>query len=210
MNLPNKLTILRIILTPVFLACLLIPFPHHMIVAAVIFVVASVTDAIDGNYARKHNLVTDFGKFLDPLADKMLTTSAFLGFIALDIGTGITVIAFIVLFREFLISSLRLTAVSSGGTVIAANIWGKLKTVFQMIAIITAMVFEYFKYLDTAYLHIFSTPSNPSTGVVFINSAFYFTLDLIVDILLWVSTILAIISGVIYLIQNKKCIDTSK
>ena len=146
MNLPNKLTVLRIILTPIFLACLLIPFPHHMLVAAIIFIGASITDAIDGNYARKHNLVTDFGKFLDPLADKMLTTTALLGFIALGIGNGVVIIAFIVLFREFLISSLRLTAVSSGGTVIAANIWGKLKTITQMVSIITAMVFEYFKY----------------------------------------------------------------
>ena len=203
MNLPNKLTVLRIILTPIFLACLLIPFPHHMIVAAIIFIGASITDAIDGNYARKHNLVTDFGKFLDPLADKMLTTTAFLGFIALGIGNGVVIISFIVLFREFLISSLRLTAVSSGGTVIAANIWGKLKTITQMVAIITAMIFEYFKYLDNTYFHLFYNPANSA-------SPLHIVLDIIVDLLLWGSAILAVVSGVIYLIENKKCIDTSK
>lgn len=203
MNLPNKLTVLRIILTPIFLACLLIPFPHHMIVAAIIFIGASITDAIDGNYARKHNLVTDFGKFLDPLADKMLTTTALLGFIALGIGNGVVIIAFIVLFREFLISSLRLTAVSSGGTVIAANIWGKLKTITQMVSIITAMVFEYFKYLDLTYFNLFNNPASSA-------SPLHIVLDIIVDLLLWASAIMAVISGVIYLIENKKYVDTSK
>ena len=198
MNLPNKLTILRIILTPVFLICLLVNFPHHMLVAALIFIGASITDAIDGNYARKHNLVTNFGKFLDPLADKMLTTTAFLGFIALGIGRGVVIITFIVLFREFLISSLRLTAVSSGGTVIAANIWGKLKTIMQMVAIITAMVFEYFKYLDRSYFKFFEQFGT------------FTYLDIITDLLLWTSAVFAVISGVIYLLENKKCIDTSK
>ena len=150
MNLPNKLTVLRIILTPIFLACFLIDFPHHMLIAAIIFIGASITDAIDGNYAREHNLVTDFGKFLDPLADKMLTTAAFLGFIELGIGVGITWITFIILIREFLITSLRL--ISSGkGVVIAANMWGKVKTVMQMVAIIATM---FFVYLIKRYLTI--------------------------------------------------------
>ena len=141
MNLPNKLTVARLIMTPFFLAALLIEFPHHYLVALILFAAASLTDYIDGNMARKCNLVTDFGKFLDPLADKMLTTAAFLGFIHLGIGVGITWITFIVLIREFLITSLRL--VSAGkGNVIAANIWGKLKTVSQMVAIIVAMTMD--------------------------------------------------------------------
>ena len=131
MNTPNKLTVARIIITPFFLAALIVQFPHHYLAALILFAAASVTDLVDGKMARKHNLITDFGKFLDPLADKMLTTAAFLGFIELGIGHGITWISFIVLLREFLITSLRL--ISAGrGRVIAANIWGKCKTVSQM------------------------------------------------------------------------------
>lgn len=199
MNLPNKLTILRIILTPIFMLVFLIPFPHHLLLALLIFIGASITDAIDGNYARKYNLVTDFGKFLDPLADKMLTTAAFLGFISLEIGYGIVFITFIVLFREFLISSLRLTAVKSG-TVIAANVWGKAKTITQMVAIITAMVFEYFKYLDIEYFNFFKN---------LLNGNLFNLLDILTSIFLWVSALLAVISGIIYVIDNKKCIDTN-
>ncbi len=86
MNTPNKLTVARIIATPFFMAAMLIDFDHHFLVALILFAAASVTDLIDGKMARKHNLITDFGKFLDPLADKMLTTAAFLGFIELKIG----------------------------------------------------------------------------------------------------------------------------
>ena len=122
------------------MAAMLIEFEHHFLVALILFAAASVTDLIDGKMARKHNLITDFGKFLDPLADKMLTTAAFLGFIELQIGHGITWIAFIVLLREFLITSLRL--ISSGkGKVIAANMWGKCKTVSQMFAIVFQPLF---------------------------------------------------------------------
>ena len=193
MNLPNKLTVARLIMTPFFLAALLIEFPHHYLVALVLFAAASLTDYIDGNMARKRNLVTDFGKFLDPLADKMLTTAAFLGFIHLGIGVGITWITFIVLIREFLITSLRL--VSAGkGNVIAANIWGKLKTVSQMVAIIVA--------IGGKYLLTFFENSN--------TNALVSTVDLVTTVLLWISAVLTIISGVIYVIQNKDFIDPKK
>lgn len=193
MNLPNKLTVARLIMTPFFLAALLIPFPHHFLVALILFGVASLTDYIDGNMARKCGLVTDFGKFLDPLADKMLTTSAFLGFIQLDIGVGITWITFIVLIREFLITSLRL--VSAGkGNVIAANIWGKAKTVSQMLAIIVAIGG---KYLLTFFEHL-------DTNVLVCS------VDIITNILLWISAIFTVISGVIYVVQNKSFIDPKK
>ena len=193
MNLPNKLTIARLIMTPFFLAALLIPFPHHYLVALVIFAAASLTDYIDGNMARKCGLVTDFGKFLDPLADKMLTTAAFLGFIQLGIGVGITWITFVVLIREFLISSLRL--VSAGkGNVIAANIWGKLKTVSQMVAVIAA--------IGGKYLLTFFEDLNSNLLVC--------TVDLITTVLLWISAVLTIVSGVIYVIQNKDFIDPKK
>ena len=193
MNTPNKLTLARIIATPLFMAALMINFPYHYAVALVLFIGASLTDMWDGKLARKYNLVTNFGKFLDPLADKMLTTSAFLGFIALDIGFEVTWITFIVLFREFAISSVRLVSVSSGGKVIAANIWGKLKTVSQMAAIIFAL----FARVLTHDLSL--------GGALFGN-----ILGIITSVLLWISAVLCVISGVIYLVESKDCIDPSK
>ena len=191
MNLPNKLTIARIIMTPFFLLALLLDFPHHDLIALILFALASITDYIDGQMARKWNLITDFGKFLDPLADKMLTTAAFLGFIGRGIGVGIVWITFIVLIREFLITSLRL--VSAGkGNVIAANIWGKAKTVSQMTAIILTIAGQYF-------LSFFSDPGPLATCI-----------NLITNITLWISAVLTVVSGVIYLIQNKKYIDPKK
>ena len=199
MNLPNKLTVLRVILTPVFMVTLLWNFEHHYAVALLIFIIASLTDMLDGKIARSRGLVTDFGKFLDPLADKMLTTAAFLGFIPLNIGAGVVWMAFIVLFREFAISSIRLIAVSSGGKVIAANIWGKLKTVLQMVAIIFALtakeaeaVLGYFN-LEPQLL------SNLSLG-----------LNIAITVLLWISTILCIISGAVYLGDNKAILKDTK
>lgn len=192
MNLPNKLTVLRILMTPFFLLALLWEFPHHYLVALFLFALASLTDMIDGNLARKYGLITDFGKFLDPLADKMLTTAAFLGFIALGIGTGVVWITFIVLIREFLITSLRLVAVSSGGKVIAANSWGKAKTISQMVAIIFAIFVRYLVSLD---LFDGNTIKFLSAGV---------------DAVLWISAVLTVISGTIYLLENMKFVNTSK
>lgn len=191
MNLPNKLTVARLIMTPFFLLALLWEFPHHDLVALALFSAASLTDYIDGQMARRQNLVTDFGKFLDPLADKMLTTAAFLGFIGRGIGVGIVWITFIVLIREFLITSLRL--VSAGkGNVIAANIWGKAKTVSQMVAIILTIAGQYI-------LSFFSDPGPLGAAVM-----------LVTNITLWVSAILTVVSGVIYMLQNKKYIDPKK
>ncbi len=191
LNLPNKLTVARIIATPVFMLCLMWNFPGHYILALLIFIGASLTDLFDGKYAREHNLVTDFGKFLDPLADKMLTTAAFIGFTAKGIGSGIEWILFIVLFREFLISSLRLVAVSSGGKVIAANKWGKLKTVIQMTAIIYVIT-------AAAFIEIINIPVLTTI------------LAILADILLWTSAVLAVVSGVIYLFDNKVHVDPEK
>ncbi len=191
MNLPNKLTVIRMILTPFFLITLLLQFPFHYAVALFIFIVASITDYLDGNIARKQGIVTSFGKFLDPIADKMLTTAAFLGFMVLNIGWGTVWITFIVLLREFIVASVRMVAVSSGGKVIAANIWGKLKTVVQMIAIIFAIAAEQFKAL-------FDFPV--LSGI----------LNILTSVFLWISAVLCVISGVIYLIDNKEFIDTTK
>ena len=199
MNLPNKLTVLRIILTPIFMLALVWNFPFHYGVSLIIFIAASITDLLDGKIARKRGLVTDFGKFLDPLADKMLTTAAFLGFIALDIGYGAVWIAFIVLFREFAVSSIRLIASTSGGKVIAANIWGKLKTVFQMIAIIFALTAKQFSEI----LALFSVNAEVLALVELI-------LGVLTSLLLWVSAVLCIISGVIYIIDNKDFVKQTK
>ena len=199
MNLPNKLTVLRIVLTPIFMLALVIDFPFHYLVSLLIFIGASLTDLFDGKIARERGLVTDFGKFLDPLADKMLTTAAFLGFIALDIGYGAVWIAFIVLFREFAVSSIRLIASTSGGKVIAANIWGKLKTVFQMIAIIFAITAKQFLEI----LAMFNISAE-------IFSAIELILAVASTVFLWISAVLCIVSGVIYIIDNKSFINQTK
>lgn len=196
MNTPNKLTVGRMIATPIFMATMLINFPYHYLVSLILFIGASLTDMIDGKMARKHNLVTDFGKFLDPLADKMLTTSAYLGFICMFADKysycwQMTAITFIVLFREFMVSSIRLVVVSSGGKVIAANIWGKLKTVSQMIGIIAA-IFAYTLIKDF--------------GVTAIEPV----ADIVILVLFWISTVLCAVSGAIYLYDAKDFINTSK
>ena len=186
MNLPNKLTLGRIILVPFFVAALLIPFPLHTLAALLLFIAASVTDLLDGKIARKNHLVTDFGKFADPLADKILVLSALLCFVQLSWCDCVAVI--VVLFREFAVTSIRLIAASKG-KVVAANIWGKVKTVTQMVAIITILVLR--SAGDIVSLAIGDVPM--------MNTAFYIT----GECLIWISTIFAIISGVIYIIQNK-------
>ncbi|MBQ2916659.1 MAG: CDP-diacylglycerol--glycerol-3-phosphate 3-phosphatidyltransferase [Clostridia bacterium] len=140
MNLPNKLTLFRIFLVPIMV---IIPFlgikgemlgiPYSYLIINLIFIIASYTDHLDGKIARKNNLVTTFGKFADPLADKILVLAAML--ILVEDGNLPAWIPIIVLFREFVVSGYRLVAVQKGGEVIAASFWGKLKTVTQMIAI---------------------------------------------------------------------------
>ena len=136
MNLPNKLTILRVCMIPFFVAALLYDDGDSLsmrILADVIFIAASLTDMLDGKIARKYNLVTNFGKFMDPLADKLLVCSALICLIELDQLPAWVVI--IIISREFIISGFRLVA-SDNGVVIAASYWGKFKTVFQMTAVI--------------------------------------------------------------------------
>ena len=134
MNLPNKLTLLRLILVPFyffFLLCDAIPF--NWLIALVIFIAASITDKLDGTIARKYNLVSTFGKFMDPLADKFLVIAALMGMV--ELGVVSSVAAYIIVARELLVTGIRLLAVEDG-VVIAANNLGKAKTVTQMIAII--------------------------------------------------------------------------
>lgn len=192
MNLPNKLTVGRIILVPFFVAALLANFPLNNAVALIIFIAASLTDMFDGKIARKNGLVTDFGKFADPLADKILVLAALLCFVQLGICDCVAVI--IVLFREFSVTSIRLIAASKG-KVVAANMWGKAKTVSQMIAIIAVIAMQIVLEL-------------PEVGLNFINAATFEPIFFVVgEILIWISVVFTIISGVVYIIQNRQFIS---
>ncbi len=190
MNLPNKLTVARIILVPFFVAALLINFPLNNLAALAIFGAASITDLLDGKIARKRGLVTDFGKFADPLADKILVISALLCFVQLGLCDCVAVI--VVLFREFAVTSIRLIAASKG-KVIAANIWGKVKTVTQMVAVICVLVMQ--TVLDIGELGV-CLPC--CLRCIFL---------IIGEGLIWVSTFFALLSGVIYVAQNKQFIS---
>lgn len=191
MNLPNRLTLARIAALPVFLILLLWQFPFHYFAALVIFVAASLTDLFDGRIARSRGLITDFGKFLDPIADKMLTTAALLGFISLGIGFGTVWITVIVLIREFSVSSIRMIAAASG-KVVAADKWGKIKTVMQMVGIIMALTFEEFISLFPSLLLV---------GTI---------LRIAYNIVLWFSAVLTVVSGINYLVKNKTFVDPNK
>ena len=132
MNLPNKLTLLRIIMIPVFVVLLYLDFPFNNIVALAVFILASITDTLDGYIARKYNLITDFGKFMDPIADKLLVTAAMLVFVDWHMMPAWVVI--VVVAREFIVSALRLVA-ANNGRVIAAGWSGKVKTASTMVCI---------------------------------------------------------------------------
>ena len=192
MNLPNKLTVARIIMTPLFMLAMLIEFPYHYMVALVIFAIASFTDMLDGKIARARNQITNFGKFLDPLADKMLTTAALIGFFAKGFGEGMVWVLFIVLFREFMISSLRLVLVSSDKSkVVAANIFGKIKTVTQMVAIIFGI------FVMSFTKELYSACPMPVNDILYI----------IFNAILWASVGATILSGIIYLKDSSKYIN---
>lgn len=132
MNLPNKLTLLRIIMIPVFVVLLYLDFPFNNLVALAVFILASITDTLDGYIARKYNLITDFGKFMDPIADKLLVTAAMLVFVDWHMMPAWVVI--VVVAREFIVSALRLVA-ANNGRVIAAGWSGKVKTASTMVCI---------------------------------------------------------------------------
>lgn len=188
MNLPNKLTLLRIILVPFFIIAMLVNFSFHYLVAGCIFGIASVTDTLDGKIARSRNLVTDFGKFADPLADKILVLTALVCFLQVGLlGSFGAIPVIIVLFREFAVSGIRLVAASSG-KVVAANIWGKIKTVSQMVGI--SVIFAMQVVLEVL------NAMKISTG--FVSEVFYY----IGNGLIWLSTLFTLISGIIYLKDN--------
>lgn len=190
LNLPNKLTLIRMFLSPIYLALMLIEFPYHYIVALAVFAVASLTDMLDGKIARKNNLITVFGKLLDPLADKMLTTAALLAF--MREGWCSIWIVMIVLTREFAVAGVRLIATAQG-IVIPANYWGKAKTVSQMVFTIIIMLLA---ELD-------------ATFDIFANAG-WFTLARVSNIMLWITAVLTVVSGITYFVDSKKLIDFSK
>lgn len=155
MNLPNKITIFRMCMIPFFLVFFLMEsIPYHNWLALLIFIIACISDAVDGNMARKYNLVTNFGKFMDPLADKLLVCTALLCFV--EQGTLNLLIAIIIVAREFIISGFR-TVAAEGGLVLAASYWGKAKTIAQMIMcclLIVHLDFFIFPVLEMIFIWI--------------------------------------------------------
>ncbi len=177
MNLPNKLTILRIIMIPFFLFFLLCDFgATGRYIATAIFCVASLTDCLDGYIARKYNLVTNFGKFMDPLADKLLVCSAMIALIGIEdaVVSLPSVVVIIIIAREFVITGFRTLAVEQN-IVIAAGFWGKLKTICQMAMLIVLLL-----NIDNIILSVVSY------------------------ILIYLSLILAIVSAVDYIVKNRQ------
>ena len=169
MNLPNKLTILRIILVPIMVLIPYFGIPNALIIADIIFIIASITDKLDGTIARKNNQVTNFGKFLDPIADKILVLAAMI--MLVEYGKIPGWIPIIIVFREFVVSGYRLIAAEQKGEVIAASIWGKIKTVTQMIAIIAMFLDKYsFGYFigNTASMSVFEIVFNAFTTIMMI------------------------------------------
>ncbi len=191
MNLPNKLTMLRIILIPFMMFFYLadfIPYGIGKIIAIAIFIIASLTDLLDGKIARKRNLVTDLGKFLDPIADKLLTATAFLLIMAdgtIPAPWGVIVVA-IIIAREYTVSALRQIAATKG-IVLAADMWGKIKTVVQMIALPMSMLVAYLKICGFA-----------SATVVLVFA-------IISYVLIGFATLLTVMSGIHYLVKNREC-----
>lgn len=195
MNLPNKLTVLRVILIPFFLFFLYADFiPYNYTLALVIFAAASITDALDGKIARKRNLVTDFGKFLDPLADKALVVAALAVFVDFKVISAIPLI--IIVIREFMVSGLRLVT-AGNGVVVAAGFWGKLKTAFTMAAIVLIMLILAFSG-DFNWFGIENVQNIEKIC------------DISVQVLIWISALLTVISGCVYLNGYWKYIDADK
>lgn len=183
MNTPNKITIFRTLIIPFFIICLLINIiPYRFYLALIIFIVAAITDHLDGKIARKYNQITSFGKFLDPLADKMLIMSAFICFVELNLVGSVPVI--IILFRDALVTAIRLVAANKGIT-IAANVFGKIKTLTQIIAIIIILILQCIE----------SEIHSGTYNMLMVNRQ-------ISSFFVWVSVIFTVFSGVVYVKEN--------
>ena len=184
LNLPNKLTVLRMIVAPVFLALMLIPFKNHFFWGTVVFSIGAISDFQDGKIARKYNQISVFGKLCDPVGDKMLFLSALLVFMKYELCSPWIVL--IIMSREFLVTSLRMVAVEQN-IVIAAKFWGKVKTAAQMVATIVTMLLMHF--IPENQFHITQT---------------------VASVLLWILVFITVLSGVIYLKDSLKLIDFKK
>ena len=204
MNLPNKLTLTRILLVPVFMVFVSLTRlrgiadgsfqPTYYLIAGIVFAAASFTDFLDGHLARKWNMVTDFGKFADPLADKLLTTVAFI-YMMRD-GVCSPVVLCIILAREFAVSGLRMVAAGAkDGKVIAANMWGKVKTVLQMLSII-------FYFFGMSIASMSATGAEQGVRQILVIS--------ISMVLCWLVAAVTAISGIKYLWDNRSFINTAK
>lgn len=194
MNLANKLTIFRIILVPVMIIVTFFNIPGEFLgipttawILNIIFIIASITDKLDGYIARSRNQITTFGKFLDPIADKILVITAMI--ILVEMGKVPAWIPTIIVFREFIVSGYRLVAVEKGGQVIAASIWGKLKTVTQMIAIVLA-------FIDIN-----------NFGTIFtgnLTNGYEITINILTTLMMIICVIATIFSGIDYLKGGKE------
>lgn len=198
MNLPNKLTIARVIMVPFFVFFLTADFvPLNSLWALVVFIAASITDLIDGKIARSRNLITDFGKFLDPLADKILVISALICMV--EQGWTYAFFVVIIVAREFLVSAVRMIAAgSSEKIVIAAGIWGKLKTAFTMGTIVLSIVMQIM--LQLTVNDAFNITAGDAEAAVFV----------ITNAFVGISCLLTVISGCQYLWSYRHLIDSSK
>ncbi|EDS12880.1 CDP-diacylglycerol--glycerol-3-phosphate 3-phosphatidyltransferase [Anaerotruncus colihominis] len=200
MNLPNKLTVMRMALIPVFLVFMLAEsIPHRYLIAAVIFAAASFTDYLDGHIARRDGLVTNFGKLMDPLADKLLVFSALVCFIELEMSSAL--IVFIILAREFLVTSVRLIAAEQG-TVIAADIWGKMKTVSQIIWVLVALIALWLEESWPLFMTVSPGASAPPAPVIFLIGLSFVIQTIVV--------ILTVFSGFNYIWKNRSLLGDIK
>ena len=196
MNLANKLTLGRIFLVPIFLIFIAAKnIPYGTFIATFIFVLASLTDKLDGYIARSRNQITNFGKFMDPLADKLLVTSALISLVELHIVPSWA--AVIIIAREFAVSGLR-TVAAADGKVIAASWWGKIKTVIQIIAIVVLLI------------QVNIGTSSYLTNLVSKNEFLSWFFDHMPSVLLWAAVIITLVSGFDYFRKNKNTISTDK
>ena len=193
MNLANKLTMIRIFLVPVFLVFITVKeIPYGSIIASLVFIIASLTDQLDGYIARSRNQITNFGKFMDPLADKLLVTAALVSLVELKLVAGWAVV--VILAREFAVSGLR-TLAASDGIVIAASWWGLIKTVTQMIAILLLLLKV---NINTSVNAINFINSNS-----FLNGFFTY----VPETIMFIAVLITIVSGIDYFVKNKHVIS---
>ena len=187
MNLPNKLTVFRIILVPIIVLFLLSGIRYKFCFSLVVFLLASYTDHLDGKYARKLGIITSFGKIMDPLADKILVSSVMICLIELKLVSALPVV--VIVAREFIITSVRFLLLESKNIVLPANVWGKLKTVSQIVAICYVFLYEAFSEF----------------GILLLDKIYLVTFFRV--FLIWTCMFFSVISGVVYILKSKKYIN---